>query len=54
MMELDNSAIMLITIPLGSLIQKTGEAFKDEEDKRDLSEVCKDVFYLKYVKMCSI
>ena len=37
--------IILITAPLGYIIQKSGEAFKDENEKRDLKEVCRDVKY---------
>lgn len=42
MMELQGSTI-IITAPLGALIQKTGESFKDDKSKRDLAEVCRDV-----------
>ncbi len=45
MLELDRSQLVIITAPLGFLIQKTGEAFKDENEKRDLKEVCRDVKY---------
>lgn len=46
MLEFGGSTpIILITAPLGYIIQKSGEAFKDENEKRDLKEVCKDVKY---------
>lgn len=42
MLELQGSTI-IITAPLGALIQKTGESFKDDKSKKDLLEVCRDV-----------
>ena len=40
----------IITAPLGILVQKTGNLFKDEEEQRDLKAVCDDVRYGKLVK----
>lgn len=39
----------IITAPLGILVQKTGNLFKDEEEQRDLKAVCDDVRYGKFV-----
>ena len=44
MMELTGNTT-IITAPLGILVQKTGNLFKDEEDQRDLKTVCNSVRY---------
>lgn len=36
---------VIITFPIGALIQKTGESFKDEDEKRSMKDVCMDVSY---------
>ena len=48
MLELQGNTFF-ITAPIGALVQKTGNLFKDEEEQRDLKAVCDDVRYGKYV-----
>ena len=48
MMELQGNTFF-ITAPIGALVQKTGNLFKDEEEQRDLKAVCDDVRYGKFV-----
>lgn len=40
----------IITAPLGILVQKTGNLFKDEEEQKDLKDVCNEVRYGKMIK----
>ncbi len=49
-MGLNQHPIALITtIPLGYVVQKTGEMFKDKEETRTQKEICDEVIYGKYV-----
>lgn len=44
MMELVGPT-QIITLPIGAFIQKSGEAFKDEKEQREIKEVCNEVKY---------
>lgn len=44
MMELEGGT-RIITYSIGALIQKSGEAFKDEKEQREITEVCREVKY---------
>ena len=49
-MGLNQHPIALVTtIPVGYLIQKTGDLFKDKEETRTQKEICDEVIYGKYV-----
>ncbi|MFY9072809.1 hypothetical protein [Aliarcobacter butzleri] len=49
MMELQGNTFF-ITAPIGALVQKTGNLFKDEEEQKDLKDVCNEVRYGKMIK----
>ena len=44
MMELEGET-RIITYSIGALIQKSGEAFKDKKEQREITEVCREVKY---------
>lgn len=49
MLELQGNTFF-ITAPIGALVQKTGNLFKEKEEQRDLKAICDDVRYGKLVK----